>query len=515
MKTLPIIGILALLLVATATAVQPTMKTDKLFLTPFYRSGMTNGANHTSTLTFDPPDGANKITSAILTYDLWVTPTVNLTLWVNGQSCKNYNYVINTTYAAAGRAVATYDCSNIITKPGSYAVTMKPLGANTGPGTAWADLTYRNDPIGSVTVSGTEYEPGDPATIFLQLSDAQGVAINNASCYLDIWYPLSNGTHPYTLIDAPMLLAIGDDGVYYYDMVAPATLGVYMLSAKCAYAYNTVMIYPRTENILFPNSTRQTGTWQGTSLALNSPTDELYERCDGSIANPCVSNYTFNTSAYGVLPNITSINVYYSGQSDTAGRTLLLAWWNGTAWKNMTNNLSLSGTGGSVPTDYDELLTNNIPSTAIVNGGTVKIQLRVEGSDRIFHNWLTLGIISSTGTVQQVKGSSEMHITNHTGSLNASLTLLPASIWNYTTRNLTYYEDVTNYTLIANTTWSYAIRNLTFFPTIDYLLLQTLIWNATDRNLTYYPNAGNATNYTLIAEDVWAYPSRYTHGEII
>lgn len=524
-----IVAVIALLSCGSALAVQPTMETNKIFLNPFYRASMTNNVNSTYNITVMPPDGISSVTSAIISFDMWMTPTVTFSAWVNGQTCNNANYTITTTFASAGRGVATFDCSNRITKAGTYNVTIRPSGANTGSLTAWLDLTYMNRPFGGIEVSGTEYSPGDQATNFVQLKDSQGIPIQNGSCYMDIWYPLVNGTHPYTVQDAPMLVAPGDDGIYYYDLIAPSTLGVYMLSARCSYSYNPVWIYRPTELLFFPVRSVQTGTYQGASIVLNAKEDGLYERCDGSIAQPCVANYTFNMSQYGLIDNITGLNVYYMGQSDTASRTLTLSYWNGSTFVNMTNTLTYAGTGGSVPTPYDELLSNTIPASAIVNNQTI-IRFSVPGSVRIFNNWLALLALSSVGTLQDVKGSGEMHVTNISG---AAGTVAASSVWSYATRNLTYTPDMTNYSQIQEMNWNATNRSLTVAPE-NTTAIANAVWAASSRNLTYFPPQVDLTNYTLITNNVWgytgnvsssllsqftssvwSYASRYVHGVLI
>jgi hypothetical protein len=193
-----------------------------------------------------------------------------------------------------------------------------------------------------------------------------------------------------------------------------------------------------------------------------------------------------------------------------------MAYWNGTSFVNLSNTLVWSGTGGSVPTTYDEYSTNSIPISAIINN-TIKLKLITGGSVRIYQNWLSLALLSATGTIQDVKGSSEMHITN---IANATLNLVVNStnnsaiaqfVWNYSNRSLTYYPDNTNYTKIVEDVWSYASRNLTYFPTqqdlTNYTKVSDFVWNYLNRNLTYY-NMTDTTNYTQIINGVWEYMNR-------
>jgi hypothetical protein len=151
----------------------------------------------------------------------------------------------------------------------------------------------------------------------------------------------------------------------------------------------------------------------------------LYERCDGTLANPCVSNYTFNLTSYGVVQNITNINLYFAGQNDGAssGRRLNISYWNGTVFNSLSNTLTWGGTATTQPSPYDEFLTNSVPISAIVNG-VIKLRLaNTAGSYRVFYNWLSLTLMTGGGSIQDLKGSSELHVTSTTGYEFLSTTL--------------------------------------------------------------------------------------------
>jgi hypothetical protein len=75
---------------------------------------------------------------------------------------------------------------------------------------------------------GTEYAAGDPATVWLQLL-RNYQPINDAACYATAYYP----DKTLLLDNILMSYLAGSDGIYYYDLTAPSTTGVYMLSAVC------------------------------------------------------------------------------------------------------------------------------------------------------------------------------------------------------------------------------------------------------------------------------------------
>jgi hypothetical protein len=518
--------LLFVIMMTNVLAVQPQQSTTKLFLNPFYRATTSLNNNYNYSVVINPPDGISVVNSAIVSFDVYLSPSVTFNLTVNGQACNNPTFVVSTTFAGAGQARITFDCSNRIIGVGNYNLVLRVTQANTGAITGWLDLTYMNNPSGALSVMGTEYSPNDPATMFVQLKDAFGNPVPNGSCYLDIWYPLnSTGAHPYTVSDAPMIKAIGDDGIYYYDTVAPSILGVYMLSVRCGYSYNWQWIYPEFETTYYPVQEINSGTWQGGSQVLNSRSDFLYQRCDGSIALPCSANYTFNISQYGVVPNVSNINVYFSGESDTVNRLLTIAYWNGSQFINLSNTLNFAGTGATTPTGYDEFLTNSVPLSAVLNG-TIKLRVITAGSVRVFHNWLSIALLSSAGTIHDLKGSSEMHITNlanATSSIiaNTNNSAIAQAVWNYTSRNLTFYPvqvDLTNYSRVSNLTagdvWSFSMRNLTYYQNFTQPQQDLTNYSLITNNVWSY--AGNVSSNILgyFANELWSAPARYVHGVI-
>lgn len=426
---LPVVALLCACLVSAQS--QPTQQYSKILIQPLYRESMASGTNYSYNVTVVPPDRINSVVSAVVSFNAQINgQTQNFTLWVNNQSCKNPSYFVSTAFSATGNIQFYFDCSNVITATGNYTLTLKS-SVNTGVVSGWIDLTYMNDPRGTASVSGTEYSPGDPATIFLQLLDAQGDPVNSGNCFVDIYYPLSGGVHPYTVRDAPMVFATGDDGIYFYDLVAPSTLGVYMLSAKCSYAYNWQWVYPSTEEFYFPVRTAgasNTGVLSGSALVLNTPSDTQYVKCQTSGSGTCQEIYVFNSSQYGNFTNVTNINLYYLGES-TGVQTLYFAYLDASgSYVNLSNTLVFVAAGSTtVPSGVDQLQTNSVPVSAVVNGVvTIRTTIVYTGTQAVYHNWLTLAFLTNYGTVQDVKGNSEMHITN---LANATMnSLLPAIV---------------------------------------------------------------------------------------
>ena len=68
----------------------------------------------------------------------------------------------------------------------------------------------------SLQLFGTEYQVGDAGTSFIQLLDDERQSINDASCFIDAYYP--NKTIFWN--DAPLTYQTASDGLYYKDFTA-------------------------------------------------------------------------------------------------------------------------------------------------------------------------------------------------------------------------------------------------------------------------------------------------------
>jgi hypothetical protein len=119
----------------------------------------------------------------------------------------------------------------------------------------------------SLQLMGTEYSPNELATAFLQLKNETGSPINNATCFLTSYYP--NKT--IFLNQTVMNYQSGSDGLYFYDVMIPENLGVYMLSASCDIP-EIAWIDDFNDNAFVENSTNVTISGGKVSLSTVSET---------------------------------------------------------------------------------------------------------------------------------------------------------------------------------------------------------------------------------------------------
>ena len=173
MKKLLIPIIILLAIVSMVAATEPTQQFNKIFLDPFYRISMDPNIPYDYNITIEPPDGFGQVVSAIVTFQMWLNPTVEFFVEVNGQQCNTASYEVHTTYAGAGEGTIFFDCSNIINSSGNYTITLTP-DDGTGAVTGWLDLTYMNDPnINVFSVGGTEYSAEETSRTVLHILDNQ------------------------------------------------------------------------------------------------------------------------------------------------------------------------------------------------------------------------------------------------------------------------------------------------------------------------------------------------------
>lgn len=477
---------IVLCLLPFASAAYSGQVTTHVLASPFYQvSGVANN-NTTRTITFNPPDNARAVTSAIITVEVWMSPTVTFSLYVNGRSCNNQNYTISTTYSGAGNARLHFDCTNIITTSGSYAVTLRatsPYGAST----VWADIAYENNPSRDILVSGTDYEPGDNAKIFTTIIDATAQPVDNATCIVKAYYPNSSVFVPFTSMT---LLA---EGIYYYDFDAPSTIGVYPVEVRCTYSI-------QTKNFNATTGHRFLGAGAGPISNTHAVDGSNWGENENLGDNRLVANEFNYTLVNTIGLTIENVNINFTGRRVQQGLDPAsdpIKFW---LFNFKTSKYVLAGSDFSYfavdtkktysitinATDYISNATNGliriyVNDTVATAGGDLAStdmeidQLQVYVSGRLTNQ-----------SVTTIAGGGELNIRNRTGSIiNATANV--------------------NVSAIAAAVWAFPVRNLSFYERENLTLLGQYVWNETTRNLTFYPNVNFTVNESNIASTIWAY----------
>jgi hypothetical protein len=441
---------------------QPQEQTNKIFLNPFYRDSMSGNVNYTYTVNINPPDKISYVSSAIITFDMWINPTRTFTLWVNGKSCNNPSYTISTTYAGSGRAVIYYDCSNIINKAGTYNVTMRTSG-NIGASTSWIDLTYSNKPKGRVDVHGTEYTAGIDKTAknWVQLLNASNQEVNNGLCYISIFTP----THA-TYLSNALMTSSNDSGIYYYDYNVPVIPGVYPVIAECYYEASETEFYPTSIAI-------NRGTAVFTNLDSAFEIDGNFFRYTENTPNPrrVDLNWTFSAANISACASVselllTSINIFVYGTLDSVPNddvTISIFNWTSNTWIDLPNKIA---EGAGYKSVSNVISTNNITKSGFYSA-TNGVKIRTTDTaltdtannnfdvDKIFIGCDQL----ASPEWQDVKGSSEAHITSVIDNPFYAETLCGTNENNGDTGACATFE---NNLSVANYTWGYIYEKIQF-----------------------------------------------------
>jgi len=179
-------------------------------------------------ISFNPPDGITEIISAemILKGDFASFTDVA------GFITKNYHECTPSEITTPATDVYNYDvifdCSKFATNyRGGDVLAMFNLTKSAKNLCGRYRITYYNNPLPQMSIGTTEYSVGADGKVFLQLLDNDYKPIDNASCFLDIYFPND------TIFISDYVMNHLTKGVYYYNLTVPNHIGVYMVLVTC------------------------------------------------------------------------------------------------------------------------------------------------------------------------------------------------------------------------------------------------------------------------------------------
>lgn len=444
----PLIYLFTIILLSQVIiAPEPSLSYSKIYLSPFYQSGLIANTNYSYRVSVSPPDGLSQVLNSIITFQTYISPSLNFSIWINGQSCNTPSFYISTTYAGAGQGDITFDCNNIINHIGDYNVTVR-TSKNTGAITSWLDLTYINNPKGEMTIHGTEYTFGQMSKAWLQLINTSGNVVNNAVCYVDIYYPDQS-----EFIERAVMTNANHDGIYYYDFKLPDIEGVYPVIALCYYEAGTTPNYATNFTII--NGTIDSGALSDTYIQ-----DASYYTTSESpvgLGNPrrYLSELTFNNATCSNISSLllTGIGISWVGRwnSNAGGDYMSISIYNYTSatWISLPNTITGSGTG--VKSVSNSIALNNITSAGLTNSTGKGLKIRFQdtnlsdtSSSGFDYDYFSVDCQQlSNPTWQQIQGSSEIHLSNP-----LRYQFVPETLCNGekpTSSDCSYFEEDINY----------------------------------------------------------------------
>lgn len=286
-------------------------------------------------------------------------------------------------------------------------------------------------------VDASDYVIGENVTMFIQLMD-DGSPIPNSTCMLKILYP--NRT---VFMEGMVMDYMSDDGIFYYELVAPEPDGTYMAYVIC--------------NITEPYQRNITGTGE---LHISIPT----------ITVACVSGTEYIAGETGIVSAQFLKAVGASNQPINDGTCNVTVYY----------------------PNWTAFLDNHMMTYASGSNGIYFINFTIPSDIGIYTSDFTCTKAPTTRY-----GSGSFHISR---AVNYSKTA--PYVWNFSVRNLTYYNNsviIDEIRGLSNLTdeevWSYVNRTLTDFGfTVNATLTAEEIWSYSQRNLTFYNQS-----------DMWAY----------
>ncbi len=518
--------VLLVIFLTTFVVADQTQLYSKIYLNPYYREATTANTAYNYTLQVNPPDGLTQVYSATITFEALFSPSVNISLRVNNQTCNTPNYYISTTYAGSAQMTASFDCSNIITQAGNYSVEFK-TNKNTGAINGWLDLTYTNKPKPTMEVFGTEYQIGQQAKAWLQLLDSNGTYINDGVCFIDIYSP-DNSEY----VEHAQMFSMNHDGIYYYDLPAPETEGVYPVIARCYYEATSVKYYATA---YYLNIGTLDGGWVATNLELIDGDKVKFKEADvaGVKRLDIVLNVTNMSSCLGVSEALlTGIEVYAYGKFDSENYdhiTLSVYNYTSASWQSLPNRLLENPVWKSAS---NALFFNNLTTSGLYNESLGGLKIRFTDTNLTDGGASTLELDQfyvscnqlSNPVWQEVMGSSEMHISNTTNIINGVWdylldVIMPylEQIWNKLLgieSQLNTTINITNQTLI-NTETLLNITGMTFNNTGDIIdLINELNISIINSTNTYINNSNSLIidNLTGLIEENIVQNLRFVGG---
>jgi hypothetical protein len=265
----------------------------------------------------------------------------------------------------------------------------------------------------ALTVHGTEYETADDAKIWVQLLDDYGDSVDDAICYINIYTPDNSEN---LQVDNAQMSINGQDGIYYYDLVAPTQQGVYPASVLCYFDATIKPFNVSSFSILYGSQQNDyTYTW------VEDSSNHIIK--EDNVGGTKRLSFFYNVSNFCPFYDsdlLSSITIYAKADwaSNTPNDVITLWVWNysSSEWIEAPNTIQSQVTGYQTVTN--SFSTDNYTKSGFttVDGGSIRVKLNDTyladtsndnlGIDRFYASCDTL----ANPDYQEVKGSGELHV---------------------------------------------------------------------------------------------------------
>jgi hypothetical protein len=293
---------------------------------------------------------------------------------------------------------------------------------------------------GSISVSGTEYEVGDVAKVFLQVLDDSATRISDAVCMMDAFYP--NNT--LFINDSIMTKELTRD-LYYYDVgILPNVTGVYMVYAECVAGFEEVAFDGFSSgdygagygwnNIWIPDS----GVCEVTSLGTpGTPFGAYHLRSQSG----CDISRKLNTGSSCSLINV---SFWAKASSLEAGEYCRYSYGNGSVYFGLLNI-----TDGGDDDIYRKYSYSVCPYGSAANASFRMYAQGTGAGDYCYFDDVLVYVVTNESVLFTVAGSSEMHVVSRVSVVSSLL----QQIWTWLT--VTLWQKILGIEQTLNVTHNY------------------------------------------------------------
>jgi hypothetical protein len=267
----------------------------------------------------------------------------------------------------------------------------------------------------NVFIGASEYEPGDPGKVFVQLIvDNQYVL--DASVWLWVLYPDNSG---YFIEQANMPLVDATMGTYAYDFEVPSMMGIYPVSVQADLNTSATTLYPSSDTVV-------NGSVKSGSLSDVQVEDNVYYQVEEVKPGSYYlyeQEFLFNVSG-APLSNDTEIILNFEGKWKKGSQAAedeeiyieIYNWSSGSYDERLTNEIPTTTSDIDVTGTFE-----NVVSKGFVNNSQVKIRFKDSlqndtKSHDMYIDYLAIGI-QGVATAPIDLGGAEVHVYNHSGNV--------------------------------------------------------------------------------------------------
>jgi hypothetical protein len=367
----------------------------------------------------------------------------------------------------------------------------------------WYKQNYLYGSKPSMSVFGTDYYIGEYGKVWLQLLDASGKNVDNATCFLDVYYPFGN-----KYIERASMNFL-DKGIYYYDLMIPDIVGIYPTTALCF--YTTINQIETADSGYISTGINDINSYVQTQTKNN-----VYWKIDENLSGGQYRlDFGMNFTNIIQPALMTEIDITWSGKWNGGSDYLTIYIYNFTSssWIALPN--TIPDTSGSRIDIINSIATTNASNSGLLKNNETRIRITDTASadaasSKVQTDYLALNLVSlSNPSYIETRGASEMNVkTREISSRFSKIETLCGEILCEETSNC---GDFVNYNEGSNYSENEILENITVTSLSSMNDTETYweYWSPYSQDCTsiYYIKEYNGTGW----EDVTSEAEMHTH----